>query len=91
MTEQDADPPEKSLEHLRTRAEAGDAEMQNTLGFMYAKGFDIPQDYTEAVRWYRKAAEQGNALGQSNLGVMYRDGQGVASAHPWRRRSPFGN
>jgi TPR repeat protein len=28
---------------------------------MYANGEGVPQDYAEAVKWYRKAAEQGNA------------------------------
>jgi TPR repeat protein len=37
----------------------------------------VPQDYKEAVKWYRLAAEQGNADGQTNLGVMYANGQGV--------------
>jgi TPR repeat protein len=28
---------------------------------MYDKGLDVPQDYTEALKWYRLAAAQGNA------------------------------
>ena len=44
---------------------------------MYGKGQGVPQDYKEAVRWYRKAANQGLALAQYNLGVMYLLGQGV--------------
>ncbi len=38
---------------------------------------DISQDYTEAVRWYRKAAEMGLAEAQLNLGGKYYEGQGV--------------
>lgn len=37
----------------------------------------MPQDYKEAVLWYRKAAGQGNAQAQNNLGVMYDNGLGV--------------
>ena len=44
---------------------------------MYYKGEGVPQDYTEAMKWYRLAAEQGNAVGQYNLGLMYRKGEGV--------------
>ena len=40
-------------------------------------GQGVPQDYAEAVTWYRKAAEQGDADAQYNLGVMYAKGQGV--------------
>jgi TPR repeat protein len=44
---------------------------------MYAEGHGVPQDYHEAIKWYRLAAEQGRASGQFNLGVMYADGRGV--------------
>ena len=49
----------------------------------------VPQDYAEAVSWFRKAAEQGSANAQYNLGQMYRQGQGVprdyAEAVKWHR------
>ena len=44
---------------------------------MYAKGQGVTQDYTEALRWYRKAAAQGYAAAQNNLGFMYDNGRGV--------------
>jgi len=44
---------------------------------MYADGHGVPQDYVEAVTWYRKAAEKGNATAQHNLGGMYVQGRGV--------------
>jgi TPR repeat protein len=54
---------------------------------MYANGQGVPQDYAEAVRWYRKAADQGLAHAQFNLGARYVQGQGVpqdyVSAHMW--------
>jgi hypothetical protein len=43
-------------EQLRTAAEQGKAAAQSNLGLMYAKGQGVPQDYAEAVRWFRKAA-----------------------------------
>ena len=46
---------------------------------MYAEGRGVPQDDTEAVKWYRRAADQGNAYAQFNLGVMYADGPGRAA------------
>ena len=49
----------------------------------------MPQDDTEAVKWYRLAAAQGYDSAQSNLGVMYAKGQGVpqddAEAMKWYR------
>ena len=37
----------------------------------------VPQNYAEAVKWYRLAADQGDARAQFNLGFMYGTGQGV--------------
>ena len=37
----------------------------------------MPQDYDEALRWYRKAAEQGDDRAQFELGWAYADGKGV--------------
>lgn len=72
---------------IRLAADQGDAGAQATLGFMYADGRGVPQDYAEAVRWYRRAADQDHAVAQSNLGVMYFNGRGVAqdyvTAHMW--------
>jgi TPR repeat protein len=44
---------------------------------MYGQGIDVPQDHTEAVKWYRLAAEQGHASAQLNLGAKYFYGEGV--------------
>ena len=48
-------------------------------------------NYSEAVKWYRKAAEQGFALAQCFLGVCYEKGQGVpqnyTEAVKWYRKA----
>ena len=62
---------------LADMAEQGDADVQFALGIMYVQGQDVPQDYKEAVKWFRLAAEQGVAYAQYNLGVMYDKGQGM--------------
>ena len=46
-------------------ANRGDATAQINLAHMYYKGDGVAQDYTEAVKWYRKAADQGNADAQT--------------------------
>ena len=71
-----------------TKAEQGDAYSQHSLGGMYDFGIGIvPQDYEEAIRWYRAAAEQGYAKAQDSLGTMYYYGLGVPQdyiqAHMW--------
>jgi TPR repeat protein len=60
---------------------------QFNLGWMYTNGKGVPQDYSEAVKWFRKAAEQIDFEAMSNLGVAYENGQGVPqdyiSAYMW--------
>jgi TPR repeat protein len=48
------------------------------LGCMYYEGRGVPQDYKQAMFWYRKAADQGDAGAQNNLGLMYNKGRGVS-------------
>ena len=76
-----------SPDDLRAMAEQGDARAQNVLGGMYEEGRDVPQDYAEAVRWFRLAANQGFAPAQFFLGNSLGLGRGVpqdhVEAHMW--------
>lgn len=63
---------------IRPMAEQGDANAQFFLGSMYRSGHNAPQDYAQAIEWYRKSAEQGDLRAQYNLGMMYSKGEGVA-------------
>jgi len=60
-------------------AEGGDVDAQAELGSMYYWGAApaVPQDYAEALKWFRMAAEQGRGLAQHRLGEMYMNGEGV--------------
>ena len=49
----------------------------NQIGFMYAWGQGVAQDYGEAMRWFRLAADRGNAVAMNNIGELYAKGQGV--------------
>ena len=68
-----------------------DAKKQYYKGLCYENGRGVNQDYTEAVRWYRKAAEQGDADAQWSLGLCYENGQGVnqdyTEAVRWYRKA----
>jgi len=65
------------LSDLQRKAENGEVAAQHSLGFKYLTGEGVPQDYKQAVTWYRLAAEQGFARVQYNLGIMYSNGRGV--------------
>ena len=67
-----------SFPKIQTQAEQGDMDAENRLGVMYDQGKGVPEDYGEAVKWYRKSAEQGYAKAKYNLAQMYRQGKGVA-------------
>jgi TPR repeat protein len=75
--------------HLR--AQQGDAAAQADLAEMYYHGEGVQQDYSEALRWYRKAADHENAKGQYGLGLIYYHGHGVTldlgEALRWYRKS----
>jgi len=79
------------LTDIKTLAEQGNAPAQYALGMRYSTGKGLPENYVEAVKWYRKAAEQGYAEAQNNLGLMYRHGKGVrksrAEAVDWYRKA----
>jgi TPR repeat protein len=62
-------------ESLRT--EDGHVEAQYYMGLYYERGYSVQKDFTEAIKWYRKAAEQGHADAQFRLGVCYYIGEGV--------------
>jgi len=70
-----------ALHETRTLANYGDAAAQFNLGFMYDKGQGVPEDYKEAVKWWRLAADQGYALAQYNLGMKYHHGRDVPQDH----------
>ena len=64
------------------------ADAQFHLGLMYDFGKGVPQDRTEAAKWFHLAAEQGHAPAQSFLGLLYMwGGEGVTQnyvlAHMW--------
>ncbi|HEY4052808.1 MAG TPA: tetratricopeptide repeat protein [Terriglobales bacterium] len=84
----------EAASETRARAEEGDAKAQANLGSMYSHGQGVPQNYVEALRWYRRAADQGDPQGQDGLASMYYYGRGVpqdyAEALSWYRKSADG-
>jgi TPR repeat protein len=48
----------------------------NALGSFYAEGHGLPQDDTEAARYFKLAADAGFAVAQANLAFFYQKGRG---------------
>jgi TPR repeat protein len=57
-------------------AAAGDDEARNCSGEMY----EDDKNYTEALKWYRRAARKGNARAMQHLAFMYESGLGVGKS-----------
>src|SRR5262245_13397674 len=55
---------------------AGNPQAQFILGQMSDSGLGVPQDQSEAVRWYRLAAANGHAPAQYALARAYAEGRG---------------
>lgn len=66
-------------------------EEQYILGNLHYKGDGVPQDYTEAAKWYLKAADQGHTNSQYMLGSMHDRGDGMPpnyiEAVAWYRKA----
>ena len=56
-------------------AEQGDADAQNTIGFMYLMGKGVDKDRELAEKLLKKAAESGCAQAAHRIAVMYDQGQ----------------
>ena len=76
-TSRPADPTPEQIRDYQTRAERGDPDAQNDLGFYFANGRGVAKDLATAVKWYRKASLQGHANAQVNLGICYIRGRAV--------------
>ena len=50
---------------------------ENGLGYMYAKGLYVKQDFTKAVYWFKKAANKDFPIALFNLSICYAKGEGV--------------
>lgn len=51
-------------------AEAGEAEAQNNVAFLYERGLGVKQDYELAEEWYEKAAAQQLPEAYHNLAML---------------------
>ncbi|MFZ0495812.1 MAG: tetratricopeptide repeat protein [Methylocella sp.] len=58
-------------------APLGDARAQTYLGYMFAHGAGVPQNFMVAAGWYRCASQQDFPAAQYMLGLMFDKGQGV--------------
>ncbi len=73
---------EKAYEYMNKVSEEGTEQLYIALsmtgiGYMYASGDVVPQDYAKALEWYEKAAGLGESAAKYQIGYLYFSGNGV--------------
>jgi TPR repeat protein len=80
-----------AIPRLRELAAVGDTMAMDYLGGVYWDGLGVPQDLSEATKWFRQAAMLGNSSAMNHLALAYAKGRGVstdrAEAQKWFRRA----
>jgi uncharacterized protein len=75
----------------RAQAEAGDAEAQFRLAYMYLRAQGTARNAAEMERWFLAAANQGHAMAQMRMGNLYKDGffktRDLKVANGWFRKA----
>ena len=71
----------------RQLAEAGHAESQVFLGWMFAEGQGIQASQEDAARWFKQGAELGSVKGAFYLGRLLSREKKYADAVSWYRQS----
>jgi len=61
---------EESLRLARSSAEKGNADGQFWMGIAYFDGEGVPQNFNEALKWFRLAAAQGHEAAREMLGAF---------------------
>jgi len=71
----------ETLQQWLPLARLDDADAQAGLGYLYFKGLEVQQDYTEAAIWFRRAAEHGQPEAQLFYGLLNYYGEGVTQSY----------
>jgi uncharacterized protein len=61
---------------MRPLAEAGDADAQYNIGWMYLNGYGLRTNDNLALQWWEKASQQGNSDASLSIGMLYSLGEG---------------
>jgi TPR repeat protein len=61
---------------MRPLAEAGDADAQYNIGWMYLNGYGLRTNDILALQWWEKASAQGNSDASLSIGMLYSLGEG---------------
>ncbi|MBT5073746.1 MAG: sel1 repeat family protein, partial [Kordiimonadaceae bacterium] len=77
--------------HYREQAALGNTEAEFMLGEVYAKGQGIPQNQSEAMKWYKSAADKNHLQAQVELANAYLKNENYAEARNYFERAANSN
>lgn len=81
----------ESMEWFRKAAEAGNADAQHWMAYLYHHGIGVERDFAAAMQWDTKAAANGLSDAMDAIGYMYEHGEGVtrdyAEAMKWYKHA----
>ena len=63
------------IDKLKQAANAGNAQAQSLLGFMYSDGYNVTHSSAKALKWYQRAAQAGSSIACMNLALVYTYGR----------------
>ena len=76
-TDNELDTDMKNILNLTNLDSIKNLELLNNLGFMYFNGYGVPQNYSEAIKYFKLAADQGDPQSQTALGLIYDNEDGI--------------
>lgn len=76
---------------IRAMAERGDADAMYDLGVAYSRGLGVEQDFSQSLKWHRRAAEKGVLLAMRSVAMRYEKGEGTPTSNleagKWYRKA----
>jgi TPR repeat protein len=81
----------QSMEWFLKAAQAGNADAQHWMAYIYHNGIGIQRNFAEAMLWDMKSAANGFSAAMDTIGYMYEHGEGVtidySAALKWYNRA----
>ena len=86
---------EEAMKELLPAARSGNADAEELIGIMYAKGLGVQKDDFRAFDWYLRSSMKGHPGAQSGVGWYYETGRGMPApdlirAYTWYVLSAIG-
>lgn len=76
-----------TFEQALQAAKNGDSSAYGWVGFFYYEGKNVARNYSEAIKWLKKAADNGETRAYVGLGASYMQLNQYSEALPWLKKA----